>query len=92
MLCSSSPFTLYKPYLVLMFKVRQCALLKSQCSDGVLERDMRRYKLQYQDLPAVEREGGALRHAMRHALRLALRHAMPRSIPGSPAGTATRPA
>ncbi|GAX86458.1 hypothetical protein CEUSTIGMA_g13868.t1 [Chlamydomonas eustigma] len=73
MSCSFSNFTLYKPYLMLMFLVRQCNMLHSQCGKGVLEKDMAAFRKRHPE----QNEEEAVRHAMKHVL--------PATIPGSPA-------
>ncbi|GAX77275.1 hypothetical protein CEUSTIGMA_g4721.t1 [Chlamydomonas eustigma] len=73
MSCGFSNFTLYKPYLMLMFLVRQCNMLHSQCSKAVIEKDMAAFRKNSPD----QNEEEAVRHAMKHVL--------PATIPGSPA-------
>ncbi|GAX85815.1 hypothetical protein CEUSTIGMA_g13230.t1 [Chlamydomonas eustigma] len=73
MSCGFSNFTLYKPYLMLMFLVRQCNMLHSQCGKAVLEKDMAAFRKNNPD----QNEEEAVRHAMKHVL--------PATIPGSPA-------
>jgi len=73
LMCGFSPFTLFKPYIMVLFLVRQCHMLNSQCGEGVLERDMAAYRRAHPD----EDEEEAVRHA--------LKHAVPSTIPGSPA-------
>ena len=72
MLCGFSAFTLYKPYLMVMYLVRQCSLLQSSCKEGVLERDMKAFKKKNPNSSEEE----VVRHAMKHAV--------PNSIPGTP--------
>ena len=72
MFCGFSPFTLYKPYLMVMFLLRQCNLLHSQCGEEVLERDMRAYRKANPSKPEEE----SVRHAMKHVV--------PNTIPGTP--------
>ena len=72
MSCAFSPFTLYKPYLMVMFLLRQCNLLHGQCGEEVLERDMRAYRKANPSKPEEE----SVRHAMKHVV--------PNTIPGTP--------
>ena len=72
MRCAFSPFTLYKPYLMVMFLLRQCNLLNGQCGEEVLERDMRAYRKAHPGRP----EEDSVRHAMKHVV--------PNTIPGTP--------
>ena len=72
MKCGFSPFTLYKPYLMIMFLVRQCNVLHSSCGDGVLEHGMKAYKKSNPDSSEEE------------AVRNALKFSVPNSIPGTP--------
>ncbi len=44
MLCSFSAFTLYKPYLMLCFLVRQFDMLVRNCGQNILEKDIKTYK------------------------------------------------
>ena len=42
--CFFSVFTLYKPYLLLMFQVRQAVVIANQCSECVLSEEVERFK------------------------------------------------
>lgn len=44
MRCLFSVWTLYKPYLLLMYQIRQCMVVATQCSAMVLERSALQYK------------------------------------------------
>jgi ATP-dependent DNA helicase PIF1 len=72
MLCGFSLFTLYKPYLMIMYLVRQCNLLHSSCSENVLERDMKAYRRAH---PGCTEE---------EVIRNCLKFSVPSTIPGTP--------
>jgi hypothetical protein len=48
-----SIFTLYKPYLLLMYHLRQSVVLKRLCSENVLEKNIKAYKMKH---PVATRE------------------------------------
>ena len=72
MLCHFSPFTLFKPYLPLMFLIRQTEMLQRSCSSQVLEKDIALYSKQH--------PGCSSEDVMRHVLK----HTVPASMPGTP--------
>jgi hypothetical protein len=45
--CLFSVFTLHKPYLLLMYQIRQCLLLAKQVSEVVLEEEMAKYQAKH---------------------------------------------
>ncbi|GAX84354.1 hypothetical protein CEUSTIGMA_g11776.t1 [Chlamydomonas eustigma] len=49
MMCGFSQYTLYKPYLMVMFLIRQCNMLHSTCPNGVLEIDIKHYSQKHPD-------------------------------------------
>lgn len=69
---SYSLFTLYKPYLTIMYLVRQCDQLARQCDDQVLERDVKNYMKRN---PEASEED---------AIRSAIKHVAPKTMPGTP--------
>ena len=72
MSCGFSPFTLYKPYLMVMYLVRQCGMLQRSCSNGVLERDIKSYMKRH-------------KCSEQAALRKCLKYIVPSNVPGTPA-------
>ena len=72
LLCHFSPFTLYKPYLMICHLIRQCDQLHRSCKESVLEKDLTRYRKLH---PHCTDEA---------AFRNAMKHIIPSSMPGSP--------
>ena len=72
MLCGFSIFTLYKPYLMIMFLIRQCNILHSSCQESVLDRDMKAYRRSHPDCTEED------------TVRNALKFSVPNNIPGTP--------
>ena len=72
MSCGFSLFTLHKPYLMIMFLIRQCNLLHGACGENMLERDMKAYRKAH---PGCEEE---------EVVRNALKYSVPNKIPGTP--------
>lgn len=64
MKASFSVFTLYKPYLSIMFLVRQCDMLKRNVKSQVLEKGLRNYVKCHPG--ATEEE--AMKHTMKHVV------------------------
>jgi len=67
-----SPFTLCKNYMLLMFHVRQAAVLARACSEQVLQRDINSYRSAHPN--ATDED------IVHHVLK----HCVPAAVPGSP--------
>ena len=72
-MCHFSPFTLYKPYLMVCYMIRQCDMLQRSCKDSVLERDMQTFAKNNPGCSEVDQ----LKHAIKHVV--------PSAMPGTPA-------
>ena len=72
MSCGFSVFTLHKPYLMIMFLIRQCNLLHGGCAENMLERDMKAYRKAHPDCSEED------------VVRNALKFSVPNKIPGTP--------
>ena len=72
MSCGFSLFTLHKPYLMIMYLIRQCNLLQSSCGESVLEREMKSYRKAHPDCSEED------------VVRNALKFSVPNKIPGTP--------
>lgn len=72
MKCSFSCWTLFKPYLPIMFIIKQTEQLRSTCSESVLAKDINKYLKKQPDASDQE----ILKHV--------LKHSVPSSMPGTP--------
>lgn len=73
MMCMFSPFTLFAPYLLLMYQVRKASILANGSREVAYEADLKRYRKKHPDCS----ENDMFSHL--------LKHCVPRTIAGSPA-------
>ena len=73
MLCNFSCWTLFKPYLPIMFLIKQTEQLRSCCSESVLGKDVSKFM--------KCNPGASKQDVLKHVLK----HSVPKTMPGTPA-------